>query len=183
MEKYSFHGHQKSRDQLLWKLWRLLLNFVFWAILDICFENSLPTLSDSILVVCSAKCWQLWIFFFKILVSMETWISLFTYIGINNCRPFQRFMKRIKKTLGVVKSILVTMVTRSVAMETKVTLDWFLQIFPDLEIFVSDTCILLCFSRPVAMETKCHAWLILTEISRFYFFFIDKDGYDQKNIF
>ena len=161
----------------------ILLNFVIWAIVDICFENFLPNLLDSILVVWSSKCWQLWIFFLKILVSMETRVLLFTYIGINDYRPIQRFKKRAKKTLGVVKCILVTMVTRSVAMETKVTLDWFLQIFPDLEIFVSDTCMLLCFSRPVAMETKCHAWLILTELSRFYFFFIDKDGYDQKNIF
>ena len=141
MEKYSFHGHQKSRDLLLWKLWRLLQNFVIWAIVDICLDNFLPNLLDSILVVWSSKCWQLWIFFLKILVSMETWILLFTYIGINDCRPIQRFMKRAKKTLGVVKCILVTVVTRSVAMETKVTLDWFLHIFPDLERFVSDTCI------------------------------------------
>ena len=132
MEKYSFHGHQKSRDQLSWKLWRLLLNFVFLVIVDICFENLIQYLLDSILAVWSLKFWQLWIFFRKILVSMETWIWLFTYLGINDCKPFQRYMTRSKKTLGLVKCITVTMVTRSVAMETEVTLDWFLQISPDL---------------------------------------------------
>ena len=106
MEKYSFHGHQKSRDQLSWKLWRLLLNFVFWAIVDICFENSLPNLINSILIVWSSIFWQLGIFFIKILISMETWTLLFTYFGIKDCRPFQRYMKRNKKTLGVVKCIL-----------------------------------------------------------------------------
>ena len=98
----------------------------------ICFENFLLNLLDSILVVWSSKYWQLWIFFLKILVSMETRVLLFTYIGINDYRPIQRFKKRAKKTLGVVKCILVTKVTRSVAMETEVMLDWFLQISPDL---------------------------------------------------
>ena len=98
MEKYSLHGHQKSRDQLSWKLWRLLLNFVFWAIVDICFENLLPNLWDKILVVRSSIYWQLWISCFH-----ETWILSFNYFGLNECRPFQRYMRRTKKTLGIVK--------------------------------------------------------------------------------
>ena len=138
MEKYSFHGHQKSRDQLSWKLWRLLLNFVFWAIVDICFENSLPNLINSILIVWSSIFWQLWNFFIKILVSMETWTLLFTYFGLKDCRPFQTLHEEKQKdswSCQMYFRIWVTMVTRSVVMETEVTLDWFLQISPDLEIF------------------------------------------------
>ena len=71
-------------------------------------------------------------FFRKILVSMETLILLFTYLEINDFKPFQRYMMRSKKTLGLVKCITVTMVTKSVAMETEVTLDCFLQIYADL---------------------------------------------------
>ena len=137
MEKYSFHGHQKSRDQLSWKQWRLLLNFVFCAIVGKCFENSLPNLLDNILAVWSSTFWQLWIFFLKILVSMETWILLFTNFGINDCRLFQRYMMRNKKTLCCQMYFRnwVTMVTRSFVMETEVMLESFLQIIPNLEIF------------------------------------------------
>ena len=53
---------------------KILLNFVFRAIVDICFENFLPNLLDSILEVWSSKFSQLWIFLLNILVSMKTWI-------------------------------------------------------------------------------------------------------------
>ena len=138
MEKYSFHGNQKSRDQLLRKLWRLLLNFVFWAIVHICLENSLTNLIDSILVVWSSTFWQLWNFFLKILVSMETWILLFTYFGIKECRPFQRYMKRNKKTFGVVKCIWefrLPWLPDLLSWKRKSRLTDFLQISPNLEIF------------------------------------------------
>ena len=153
---------------------------------NICFENFLPDLLDSILVVLSSKCWQLWILFLKILVSMETWILLFTYIVINDCRLIQRFMKRAKKTLGVVKCILVTMVTRSVAMETEVSLDWFLQIFPDSEIFVHLKVYLV---YNYVFKTGCHGNQMsrLTDFYRNFqiliFLFIDKVGYDQIMFF
>ena len=36
---------------------------------------------------------------FGFLVSMETWILSFNYFGLNECRPFQRYMRRTKKRL------------------------------------------------------------------------------------
>ena len=78
------------------------------------------------------------IFFIKILVSMETWTLLFTYFGLKDCRPFQTLHEE-KQTdswsCQMYFRIWVTMVTRSVVMETEVTPDWFLQISPDLQIF------------------------------------------------
>ena len=138
MEKYSFHGHQKSRDQLSWKLWRLLLNFVFWAIVDICFENSLPNLINSILIVWSSIFWQLWNFFYQnsgFHGNLNITFHLFWNKRLQTFPTLHEEKQKDSWSCQMYFRIWVTMVTRSVVMETEVTLDWFLQIFPDLEIF------------------------------------------------
>ena len=70
--------------------------FVFWAIVDICFENLLPNLWDKILVVRSSIYWQL-----GFLVSMETWILPFNYFGLNECRPEEDPKKRLLELLNI----------------------------------------------------------------------------------